>query len=236
METLPQHIAIIMDGNGRWAKQRGLPRAAGHKAGIDNFKKIVKVANEIGIKYLTLFAFSTENWKRPRREISMLMGALERFLDRELAELNKNNIRLRVIGREDPIPKNIIEKLRNTQKLTKNNTGLTLNLALNYGGRTEIVDAAKKMTKSILMKKNDIEQINEDNFSEFLYTADTPDPDLLIRTSGEMRISNFLLWQLSYAELYFTKKFWPDFHREDLLDAIKDFQSRQRRFGDIVSK
>jgi len=235
-KNLPVHIAIIMDGNGRWAKQRGLPRFAGHKVGIDNFKKIVKFANEIGIKYLTLFAFSTENWKRPKREVGMLMGALERFLDKELAELNKNNIRLKVIGRDDPIPKNIIEKLRNTQKLTQKNTGLTLNLALNYGGRTEIVDAAKKMAKSILAGEKGIEQINEDTFSEFLYTFDIPDPDLLIRTSGEMRISNFLLWQLSYSELYFTKKFWPDFHKEDLLEAIKDFQSRQRRFGDIVSK
>jgi undecaprenyl diphosphate synthase len=143
---------------------------------------------------------------------------------------------LKVIGRDDPIPKNIIEKLRNTQKLTQKNTGLTLNLALNYGGRTEIVDAAKKMAKSILAGEKGIEQINEDTFSEFLYTFDIPDPDLLIRTSGEMRISNFLLWQLSYSELYFTKKFWPDFHKEDLLEAIKDFQSRQRRFGDIVSK
>lgn len=235
MNTFPQHIAIIMDGNGRWARQRGLPRAAGHKAGIDNFKKIVKVANEIGIKYLTLFAFSTENWKRQKREVGMLMRALENFLDRELSELNKNNIRLKVIGRDDPIPKNIIEKLKNTQKLTQKNTGLTLNLALNYGGRTEIVDAAKKMAKSILAKKIKMEQIDEDSFSEFLYTADIPDPDLLIRTSGEMRISNFLLWQLSYSELYFTKKFWPDFHKEDLLDAIKDFQSRQRRFGDVKS-
>ncbi|HOX54254.1 MAG: isoprenyl transferase [Candidatus Omnitrophica bacterium] len=233
MDNLPQHIAIIMDGNGRWAKQRGLPRAAGHKAGIDNFKKIVKDANGIGIKYLTLFAFSTENWKRPKTEVGMLMRALEKFLDRELAELNKNNIRLRIVGRDDPIPKNIIDKLKKAEGQTKNNTGLTLNLALNYGSRTEIVDAAKKLAKSILNKTINIEDVDERVFSEFLYTADTPDPDLLIRTSGEMRISNFLLWQLSYAELYFTNKFWPDFHKEDLLEAIREFQSRQRRFGDV---
>lgn len=222
-----------MDGNGRWAKERGLPRAAGHKAGIDNFKKIVKDANQIGIKYLTLFAFSTENWKRPKTEVGMLMRALEHFLDRELAELNKNNIRLRFVGRDDPIPKNIIDKLKKAQSQTQNNTGLTLNLALNYGSRTEIVDAAKKLAKSISNKTINIDDVDERVFSEFLYTADTPDPDLLIRTSGEMRISNFLLWQLSYAELYFTGKFWPDFKADDFKQALKEYGARERRFGGL---
>lgn len=209
---------------------------AGHKAGMDNIKKIIKAAGEIGIQYLTIFAFSVENWKRPKREVDLLMSSLENFLDKEISLLNENNIRLRVIGRDEPIPKSLIEKLKKTQALTKANSGVNLNLAFNYGARQEIVDAAKKMVDSIMRNKRDPQQINEDNFSEFLYTAGMPDPDLLIRTSGEMRISNFLLWQLSYAELYFTKKFWPDFTKDDLMDAIKDYQSRDRRFGDVKSQ
>jgi undecaprenyl diphosphate synthase len=233
MNELPTHVAIIMDGNGRWAKLKGLPRSAGHREGIEKIKKIIKAAKELGIKFLTLFAFSTENWKRPKREVRLLMRSLENFLDREISELNKNNIRLRIIGKDEPIPKTLLTKLKKAQESTKNNTGMTVNLAFNYGSRTEIVDAVKKLVKSMLEKKINLEQINENTFSEFLYTAGMPDPDLLIRTSGEMRISNFLLWQMSYTELYFTKKYWPDFEKKDLQDAINDFQSRDRRFGDV---
>jgi undecaprenyl diphosphate synthase len=236
MNAAPNHIAIIMDGNGRWARRRGLPRTAGHRAGIDRIKKIIKSADELGVKILTLFAFSTENWKRPKREVDMLMRSLENFLDKEISDLNKNNIRLNVIGRDEPIPKNLLEKLKNAQEITKNNTGITVNLAFNYGARTEIVDAVKRIADAVSRQRYSLEQLNENSFSEFLYTAGFADPDLLIRTSGEMRISNFLLWQLSYSELYFTKKFWPDFDKEDLQDAIRDFQSRDRRFGEIKSK
>jgi undecaprenyl diphosphate synthase len=236
MNAAPNHIAIIMDGNGRWARRRGLPRTAGHRAGIDRIKKIIKSADELGVKILTLFAFSTENWKRPKREVDMLMRSLENFLDKEISDLNKNNIRLNVIGRDEPIPKNLLEKLKNAQEITKNNTGITVNLAFNYGARTEIVDAVKRIADAVSRQRYSLEQLNENSFSEFLYTAGFADPDLLIRTSGEMRISNFLLWQLSYAEFYFTKKFWPDFDKKDLQDAIQEFQSRDRRFGEISSK
>jgi len=235
MEEIPRHIAIIMDGNGRWAHRRGLPRTAGHRAGINRIKKIIKAADELGVKVLTLFAFSTENWKRPKREINMLMRSLENFLDKEIAELNKNNIRFNVIGRDEPVPLVLLKKLKKTEELTENNTGLTVNLAFNYGARSEIVDAAKKIVKSVEEKKYNLDDINENSFSEFLYTVGLPDPDLLIRTSGEMRISNFLLWQLSYAELYFTKTCWPDFDKQDLIDAIKEYQSRDRRFGEVKS-
>jgi len=236
MNAAPNHIAIIMDGNGRWARRRGLPRTAGHRAGINKIKKMIKVADDLGVKILTLFAFSTENWNRPKREVDMLMRSLENFLDKEVADLNKNNIRLQVIGRDEPIPKKLLEKLKNAQETTKNNTGITVNLAFNYGARSEIVDAAKKIADEVSQRRYNLDQLNENSFSEFLYTAGLADPDLLIRTSGEMRISNFLLWQLSYAELYFTKKFWPDFDKKDLQDAIAEYESRDRRFGEVKSK
>jgi len=236
MKELPKHIAIIMDGNGRWAKQRGLPRVAGHRVGIDKIKKIINAADELGIKILTLFAFSTENWNRPKREIDMLMHSLENFLDKEFDELNKNNIKLKVIGRSELVPKILLEKLKKAQADSKNNTGITVNLAFNYGGRAEIVDATKKIAQAVLDKRYNLEQISEDTFSDFLYTAGQFEPDLLIRTSGEMRISNFLLWQLSYSELYFTKRYWPDFSKQDLEDAIREYQSRDRRFGEVKSK
>ncbi|MBM3252157.1 MAG: isoprenyl transferase [Candidatus Omnitrophica bacterium] len=236
MNAAPNHIAIIMDGNGRWARRRGLPRTAGHRAGINKIKKMIKAADDLGVKILTLFAFSTENWNRPKREVDMLMRSLENFLDKEVADLNKNNIRLQVIGRDEPIPKKLLEKLKNAQETTKNNTGITVNLAFNYGARSEIVDAAKKIADEVSQRRYNLDQLNENSFSEFLYTAGLADPDLLIRTSGEMRISNFLLWQLSYAELYFTKKFWPDFDKKDLQDAIAEYESRDRRFGEVKSK
>jgi undecaprenyl diphosphate synthase len=230
---IPQHIAIIMDGNGRWAKEKGLPRIAGHREGTKRVKEIVKAAHQAGIKVLTLFAFSTENWSRPKREVDMLMRYLADFLDREIKELDKKNIRFRAIGRKEPLPEYIIEKIRAAQERTKGNKEMQLVLALNYGARQEIIDAVKKIAGSVKEGGLDIPDIGEENFKDYLFTKDLPDPDLLIRTSGEQRISNFLLWQLSYSELYFLKKYWPDFREEDLKRAIKEYQARQRRFGQI---
>jgi len=234
--NIPKHIAIIMDGNGRWAKEKGLPRTSGHYAGINRVKEVIKSANELGVKVVTFFAFSTENWKRPPSEVSMLMVSLEWFLKKELRDLHERNIRFKVIGRDDPVPKNLQRDLKEAQELTKHNSGLTVVLAFNYGARTEIVDAAKKISQLLLKGDLNLTEIDERLFTKFLYTCGIPDPDLLIRTSGEQRISNFLLWQLSYAELYFTKRYWPDFKKADLIKAIKDYQSRDRRFGDIKTE
>lgn len=231
--NIPRHIAFIMDGNGRWAKLRGLPRSAGHRKGINNVKEIVKAADSLGIKVVTFFAFSTENWSRPKKEVDMLMRSLDRFLKNQASYLNKNNIKLSVIGRKDPIPAYLQESIIKVIENTKNNTGLILNIALNYGSRSEIVDAVKKIAGELLKNNLNLEDINEETFGQFLYTKDLPDPALLIRTSGEQRISNFLLWQLSYAELYFSKKFWPDFDKKELIKAIKDYEKRERRFGRI---
>lgn len=231
--NIPQHVAIIMDGNGRWARQRGLPRVAGHREGIERIKEIVNAARELGIKAVTFFAFSTENWNRPKKEIDMLMHSLNRFLDKQIDELNKNNVRFKVIGKEKPLPEYILAKIKKVQHLTKDNTGFIMVLALNYGAKQEIVDAVKKFTDSVLKGSANIDNLDIEEFSQYLYTAGLPEPDLLIRTSGEMRISNFLLWQLSYAELYFAKKYWPDFKRDDLQKAIQEYQKRERRFGRI---
>lgn len=230
---IPKHVAIIMDGNGRWAKERHLPRTSGHYAGINRIKEIIKSADELGIKVITFFAFSTENWQRPKKEIGYLMRYLNNFLDRQVAELDKNNIKLIVIGRGAPIPDYLREKIRDAQNKTRDNTGLVAVLALNYGSRQEIVDAVKKIAHSAIEGKIKPEELDTEKFNAYLYTAGLPDPDLLIRTSGEMRISNFLLWQLSYAELYFPKIYWPDFRKEELQKAIKVYQARQRRFGRI---
>jgi undecaprenyl diphosphate synthase len=232
-DNLPKHIAIIMDGNGRWAKARGLPRTAGHRQGIKRVKEIVKVANKLGIKYLTIFAFSTENWNRPKKEVDMLMRYLNNFLRNEIEDLNKNNIKLTVIGKEKPLPDYLLKRIKFAQDYSRNNTGMNLIIALNYGARQEIVDAVKRYALSVLEKKENLNDLNEEKFANFLYTQGIPDPDLLIRTSGELRVSNFLLWQISYTEFYFTKKYWPDFTEEDLLEAIADYQGRQRRFGRI---
>jgi len=229
--NIPKHIAIIMDGNGRWAKERGLPRIAGHRQGINRTREIIKAASETGIKALTLFAFSAENWQRPKREIDMLMNALDNFLKSNIKELIKENISLKFIGRQDPLPIKVLDRIKKSVEATKDNTGLKLCLALNYGSRQEIVDAVKKIMDSYLNKELSLEEIDENNFHKFLYTDGLPDPDLLIRTSGEQRISNFLLWQISYAELYFTKKYWPDFTREEFKKAIREYQRRDRRFG-----
>ncbi|MFH1888686.1 MAG: isoprenyl transferase [Candidatus Omnitrophota bacterium] len=232
-DNIPRHIAIIMDGNGRWAKERGLPRTAGHHAGIKRVREIIRAAAELGIEAVTLFAFSAENWIRPKREVNLLMRAMDNFLNREIGKLDKENIRFLAIGRDKPIPQHLLLKIRKAQARTKDNTGLTFILALNYGSRQEIVDAANKFANAVIRGEVDSKGLDEEAFGSYLYTAGLPDPDLLIRTSGEMRISNFLLWQLSYAELYFSRKCWPDFGKEDLIKAIDIYQKRERRFGGI---
>jgi len=229
----PKHVAIIMDGNGRWAKERGLPRTAGHREGVERFKEILNCAKELGIKVVTFFTFSAENWSRPKREVDLLMRYLNDFLVRQVKELDKKNIRFLAIGRGDPIPKYLQDKIKEAEEKTKDNTSLSMVLALNYGSRQEIVDAAKAFAGSVLRGEANLEDLDTEAFGRYFYTAGLPDPDLLIRTSGEMRISNFLLWQLSYAEIYFTEKYWPDFKGSDLKEAIAEYQRRERRFGRI---
>lgn len=230
-DRLPQHIAIIMDGNGRWAKLRGLPRIMGHRAGIKTVREVIKASRELGIKYLTLYAFSAENWKRPKQEVETLMGFLNEYIDKELESFVKNDIKLNVIGRISGLPDYVQPKLMKAMEKTKDCESMTLNVALNYSGRSDIVDAAKKFASLVKAGKRDLNDLNEESFSGFLYTKGQPDPDLLIRTSGEMRISNFLLWQISYSELYITPKLWPDFSKKDLEEAIAAYQKRERRFG-----
>jgi undecaprenyl diphosphate synthase len=231
--NIPKHIAIIMDGNGRWANERGLPRTAGHRKGIERIKEILKAANELGIRFITFFTFSTENWQRPKREVDMLMHSLDNFLKNQVRELNQKNIRLMVIGEKEPLPHYLQKRIKQVQDLTKENNGLVAIIALNYGSRQEIINAVKRFSEQVRAGKETIDNLSQELFANFLYTAGIPDPDLLIRTSAELRISNFLLWQLSYAELYFPKKYWPDFSREDLIRAIKEYQRRERRFGGI---
>lgn len=231
-DKLPQHIAIIMDGNGRWAKSKGLPRIMGHRAGAKVVRDVVQACGELGIEVLTLYAFSTENWSRPKTEIKALMKLLKDYLRKETDELNKNNVKLQAIGRIHELPGFAIEELEKAMEKTSSNTGLILNLALNYSGRAEIIDAVK----SIVMdnkKFSSLNEINEETFNSHLYTDKLPYPDLLIRTSGEMRVSNFLLWQIAYAEIWVTDVLWPSFTRQHLFDAIIDFQKRERRFGGI---
>ena len=232
-KKIPRHIAIIMDGNGRWARQRNFPRTAGHREGVKRIREIVKAAAESGVGVLTFFAFSTENWSRSKNEINMLMRLLDRFLEAQINDLKKNNIRFRWTGSPENVPEYLIKKIKKSEAYTENCTGLIVNLAFNYGSRLEITDAVNAICRLALEGKIMPGQINESTFSDFLYTKGLPDPDLLIRTSGEMRISNFLLWQLSYAELYFVDKYWPDFKKEDFLKAIREFQIRERRFGGL---
>ncbi len=233
MQNNPKHIAFIMDGNGRWAKAKGLARTVGHKEGVKRVKEIIEGASALGIQTLTFFAFSTENWDRPKNEVSLLMRYLDNFLDKEINRLDKNNVRFLAIGRKDPIPKFLQEKIKKSQEKTSSNSGLTVVLALNYGGRQEIVDAAKKFAKDVKLEKINPESLDEENFRNYFYACDISDPDLLIRTSNEMRISNFLLWQMSYTEFYFSPKYWPDFGINELKEAIKEYQKRERRFGGI---
>lgn len=232
-KEIPRHIAIIMDGNGRWAKARDLPRREGHRAGAVSVESALETCGEIGVEYLTLYAFSSENWKRPEAEVTALMGLLSHFLKEKTPSLMKNNIRLRVIGQIDRLPSPNRRALEKTITATARNDGLTLVVALSYGSREEILGATRKLMEAALDGEIKPEELTAGMFSDFLDTAGMPDPDLLIRTSGEYRVSNFLLWQISYAEIYITKEYWPDFGRDQLLAAVADYQSRQRRFGGI---
>lgn len=233
LHNIPKHIGIIMDGNGRWAKERNLPRSMGHKAGVETIREIVKACNKLGVKYLTLYAFSTENWNRPKEEVDYLMKLLVEYLRGEFEELNANNVVINSIGNIEELPKACYDELLQAYEKTKNNTGLILNLALNYGGRKEIIDAIKKINYDIKENKLKIEDVNEEIFSEYLYTKGIPDPDLIIRPSGEMRLSNFLLYQCAYSEfIYFNIK-WPDFNKEDLYRAVYEYEHRDRRFGKV---
>lgn len=230
-KNIPGHVAVIMDGNGRWASQRGLPRIAGHSAGAKSVEEVIKAAKESGVKILTLYAFSTENWKRPKYEVDALFKLLENYIDSQTDMLVKNDIRLSVVGRIEGLPDGVQRKLKSTMDKTRAGSSLLLNLALNYGARTEIVDAVRAVAKDCASGKINPDEIDEKAFSGYLYTKDLPDPDLLIRTSGEMRLSNFLLWQLSYSELYISKKLWPDFKKSDFVKALNEYQNRQRRYG-----
>ena len=230
MDRLPRHVAIIMDGNGRWAGQRHLPRVEGHRAGIDSVRDVVETSARLGLDVLTLYAFSVENWKRPVTEVSTLMMLLKRYLRLELSTLLRNNIRFKVIGRTDALAPDVLEELHAAERKTSTNTGMLFNIALNYGGRSEIIDAARRAMASGL----DPRELDEDRFASFLYTAGQPDPDLLIRTSGEMRVSNFLLWQIAYAEIWVTDTLWPDFRCRHLLEGVLAYQKRDRRFGGIT--
>jgi len=229
----PEHVAIIMDGNGRWAKRRGLPRIAGHHEGINSVREIVRACAEWGIDVLTLYTFSTENWKRPKREVTALMKLLLRTIHREVEELDKNNVRLMVIGDLYKLPQLTRQSMLESIELLKKNDGLILNLALSYGSRDEIIHAAKKVARDVKTGKIDVDEIDEKLFSHYLDTASLPDPDFLIRTSGELRLSNFLLWQLAYTEIYVTDVLWPDFRKFEFAKAIEAFQNRERRFGKV---
>lgn len=230
-EVLPRHIAIIMDGNGRWAEKRGLPRLAGHREGIKSVRDAVTLCRELGISALTIYAFSVENWMRPRREVVTLMNLLEEYLQRELKTLLKNEVRFKTIGRIEQLPASVIRWIRNVEEKTEKNDKMTLTLALSYSGRTEITDAVNKIINDYNNGRLKDREITELTFSGYLYTNFLPEPDLLIRTSGEARLSNFLLWEIAYTELYFTGTLWPDFRKRELLLAILDYQKRERRFG-----
>ncbi len=231
--SLPRHVAIIMDGNGRWAAARGLPRSAGHKQGIEALRRTVKAAGDIGIEYLTIYSFSTENWSRPKPEVAFLLELLRRFIRQDVAELHASDVRIKIIGLREGLEHSLIKLLEDAENLTKDNRKLTLVVAFNYGSRQEIAAAAAAIAQAVAAGKMLSADITPETFSNYLNTADMPDPDLLIRTGGEERISNFLLWQSAYAELIFVKRFWPDFDASDLGSAIADYQSRERRFGGL---
>jgi len=230
---LPYHVAIIMDGNGRWASRRNLPRVAGHKQGEEAITDVIRASSEWGLGALTLFAFSTENWNRPDNEVKFLMSFNRNLLNSRVQEFHERNIRIRHLGRREPIPPSTLQAIDNAVEMTRNNTGLSLNIAFNYGGRAEIVDAVRKLCGDVKEGKISPEDIDEETFRSYLYIPDLPDPDLLIRTAGEMRISNFLIWELAYTEIYMTETLWPDFRRQHLAEAIREYQSRERRFGSI---
>jgi undecaprenyl diphosphate synthase len=236
LKRLPQHLAIIMDGNGRWAKRRHLPRVAGHRSGVKAARVIIETCSRLQLSCLTLYAFSLENWRRPQAEVEFLMRLLREYLKRELPTMQKNNIRLQFIGRSDQLPAAVREDMKEGTEITAGNTGMRLILALNYGGRAELVDAFNAVLDSVRANRLSSFHADEQAISEHLYTAGLPDPDLLIRTSGEMRVSNFLLWQIAYAEMYVTEALWPDFSRACLLEALVDFQKRERRYGGLSSE
>ena len=231
--TVPAHVAIIMDGNGRWAKARHLPRVEGHRQGAESVRAIVRIAGELGVKYLTLYAFSVENWSRPKEEVDTLMKYLARYLKNEIGELNRNNVRLEAIGQIYRLPEFVQQQLHKTTEALSKNNGLTLILALSYGGRTEIVEAVRAIAAKVQKGQLEAAEINEQVVSQHLYTRQYPDPDLLIRTSGEMRVSNFLLWQISYAELVVTPTLWPDFRKAQFCEALAEYARRHRRFGGV---
>ncbi|MGJ8657383.1 MAG: isoprenyl transferase [Akkermansiaceae bacterium] len=230
---IPEHVAIIMDGNGRWAKKRGLPRVAGHRAGADSVRKIVESCDALGVRFLTLYAFSSENWARPEQEVKALMGLLEKFLKDKTPEMMEDNVKLTAIGRLDRLPAHVRDELDRAIATTSSNTGVTMNLALSYGGREEIVDAAKQLVRKAAEGEITADDVDNSLFCAHMYTAGMPDPDLLIRTSGEVRLSNFLLWQLSYAEIVITDKLWPDFRHDAFVDALREYTKRDRRFGKL---
>jgi undecaprenyl diphosphate synthase len=232
-KRLPSHIAVIMDGNGRWARRRNQPRVAGHRAGAEAVRATVEASARLGIPCLTLYAFSTENWKRPRLEVDALMGLLREFLRKEIRSLNQNNIRFQTIGRDEGLESSVRREIHQARSETSHNTGMLLSVALNYSGRTEIVEACKKLVRELLESGKDPSQLNDSDIERHLFTAGLPDPDLLIRTSGELRVSNFLLWQIAYSEIHVTDTLWPDFRRENLLEAVIDFQKRERRYGGV---
>lgn len=229
-DNIPTHVAIIMDGNGRWARKRGLPRVFGHKKGVDSVRNIVRASAEVGIKYLTLYVFSSENWQRPGNEVKQLMKLLEELLVKEEPELNKNNVRVRAIGQIERLPNKVRESLNYMIDKTKDNFGLVLVLSLSYGGRDEIIDAIKKIGKA----KRNLDELTPEEFNKYLYDPTIPDPDLMVRTAGEKRISNYLLWQSAYTEFYFTDVLWPDFDKQELFKAIEDYSKRKRRFGRVL--
>jgi len=235
-QTVPEHVAVIMDGNGRWAKQRGLPRIEGHRRGVRAVRETLTAAMESGVRYLTLFGFSSENWRRPEDEVTELMGLLRRYLKSEIAELHSNGVQLRVIGNREKLPKDIVTLIEESEGWTAENHSITLILALSYGGRHEIADAARRIAKSAALGLISPDAVDEDVFAAHLDTAGIPDPDLLIRTSGEARISNFLLWQMAYTEFFFVEKRWPDFGKDDFIAALSEFKRRDRRFGASASK
>ena len=233
LDKVPAHIAIIMDGNGRWSKSRFMPRTYGHMVGVETIRKVVKECSRLGVKYLTLYAFSTENWKRPKDEVSALMGLLVKYLRNELEELHKNNVKILTIGDISKLPQACIEELDHAKEKTKDNRGLVMSLALNYGGRNDLVNAVKKISQEVVDGKISVDDIGDDLISSHLSTKESPDPDLVVRTSGEQRLSNFLLWELAYSEFYFADVHWPDFDEKELQKAIFAYQSRDRRFGGI---
>jgi undecaprenyl diphosphate synthase len=230
-DAIPRHVAIIMDGNGRWAERRGLPREEGHQAGLESVREVVRAAHELGIRVLTLYAFSSENWNRPRREVDALMGLLERYIESEVDEVHRNGIQIRVMGHVEDLSARVRGKLESAIERTRNNREMVLVFAVSYGGRQEIVDAARKLVREAEAGKLAADAVDEKTFAQCLYLPDLPDPDLLVRSGAELRVSNFLLWQIAYAEIHVTDVMWPDFRKQDLVEAILDYQGRERRFG-----